>query len=181
MIGDVIFFKKDNTSFISRAIAKITGSEYTHVGLIVEYDDLSDEIVIIESNRFVNTRIDRIALDCARYVIFTTGYKPVEQTDMIVKYAYRHLNVKYDYLQLLGLLLSLLSKGGINRYYFNSKNKLICSELIDLAYYTSKIKRLNNVNLGNVTPQELINCYKFEINGCSNENTETTDLTVKKG
>lgn len=163
MIGDVIFFKKNETSFISRIVAKMTKSEYTHVGLIVAYDDLSCEITIIESDRFTNTKINRITLDCTKYVIFTTGDKPKEQVEKIVRYGYRHLNVKYDYLQILGLFLSLLSRGKIDRYYFNSRNKLICSELIDLAYYTSSVKRLTNINLGNITPQELLEVYEFKV------------------
>jgi Permuted papain-like amidase enzyme, YaeF/YiiX, C92 family len=159
MIGDVIFFKKDS-SFISRIIAKVTKSEYTHVGLIVAYDDLTNTATIIESDRFVNTRVNRITLD-DKYVVYTTGEKPKEQTDRIIKFAYRNLNVKYDYLQILGLLISLLFKGE-NRY-FNSSNKLICSELIDLAYYTAGVKRLNSVNLGNITPQELLDIYEFKV------------------
>jgi Permuted papain-like amidase enzyme, YaeF/YiiX, C92 family len=162
MVGDVVFFKKNETSFISRIIAKMTKSEYTHVGLIVAFDNLSGEITIIESDRFVNTRINRITLDDTKYVIFTTGDKPKEQVDRIVKFAYRHLGVKYDYLQILGLFLSLLLKGKVDRL-FSSKNKLICSELIDLAYYTSSVKRLTDINLGNVTPQELLEVYEFKV------------------
>jgi hypothetical protein len=159
MIGDVVFFKKDS-SFISRIIALMTKSEYTHVGLIVAYDELTNEATIIESDRFVNTRINRITLD-DRYVVYTTGERPKEQTDRILKYAYRNLKAKYDYLQILGLFISLLFKGE-NRY-FNSKNRLICSELIDLAYYTAGVKRLTSLNLGNISPQELLEVYEFRI------------------
>jgi hypothetical protein len=160
MIGDVIFFKR-NSSFISRIIAKVTKSEYTHVGLIVAYDELTNTATIIESDRFVDTRVNRITLDDDKYVVYTTGEKSKEQVDKIIKFSYRHINVKYDYLQILGLFISLLFKGE-NRY-FNSKNKLICSELIDLAYYTASVERINNVNLGNITPQELLEVYEFRI------------------
>jgi hypothetical protein len=159
MIGDVIFFKKDS-SFISRIIAKVTNSEYTHVGLIVAYDELTNTATIIESNRFVNTRVNRITLD-DKYVVYTTGEKPKEQVDRLLSFAYRNLNVKYDYFQILGLLISLLFKGE-NRY-FNNSNRMICSELIDLAYYTAGVKRIDGVNLGNVTPQELLEVYEFRI------------------
>jgi hypothetical protein len=161
MIGDVVFFKKD-TSFISRIIAKMTKSEYSHVGLVVAYDELTKEATIIESDRFVNTRINRIILDDKKYVVYTTGDKSKEQEDKILKYAYRHLGVKYDYFQILGLFISLLFKGEVNRY-FNSANKLICSELIDLAYYTSGVKRDNSIKLGDVTPQELLEVYEFKV------------------
>lgn len=159
MIGDVLFFK-DDSSFISRVIAKMTRSKYTHVGLIVGYDKLTNEVTIIESDRFVNTRINRMTLN-DNYVVYTTGDKPKDRVDKILKYAYRNLGAKYDYLQILGLFLALLFKG--NKRYFNSNNKLICSEGIDLAYYTAGERRLVNDNLGNITPQELLEVYQFRI------------------
>jgi hypothetical protein len=159
MIGDVIFFKK-NSSFISRMIAKVTNSEYTHVGLIVAFDESTNVAKIIESDRFVNTREREITLGNSKYVVYTTGEKPKEQVDGILKFAYRNIGAKYDYLQILGLFLSLLFK---RERYFNSSNKLICSELIDLAYYTAGVKRLTTSNLGNIVPQELLEVYEFRI------------------
>lgn len=159
MIGDVVFFKKDN-SLISKVIANITKSEFTHVGLIVAYDEKTKIATIIESNRFVETRLTRVQLD-SNHVVYTTGDKPREVQDRILKFAYEQVGKKYDYLQILGLFLSLLLKG--ERYVvFNSSNKLICSELIDLAYYKAGVKRKTNISIGDVTPQELLKVYDFE-------------------
>lgn len=157
MIGDIIFFKKRN-SLISRVIANITTSEFTHVGLIVAYDDMTRVVTIIESNRFIKTRLTRIQLD-ENHVVYSTGNKTKEVQDRILKYAYEAVGTKYDYLQLLGLFLSLLFKG---ERYFNSSNKFICSELIDLSYYKAGVERKHSMNIGNVTPQELLEVYELK-------------------
>lgn len=163
MIGDIVFFRKDKTSFISRLIAKITRSEFTHVGLIIGYDKDNNIAKIVESNRFVNTRIDTIELNKCKHVIYTTAEeKTQEQIYMIMKIAYDYVGVKYDYCQVIGLFLSLLLKRRKNAL-FNSKNKLICSELIDVIYYKVGIKRNNVYSLGNVTPQDLFEVYDLRI------------------
>ncbi|AZU98923.1 putative cell wall-associated hydrolase [Bacillus phage pW2] len=159
MIGNLVFFKEAN-SFISRLIAKVTKSEFTHVGLIVEHDETTGIVTIIESNRFIRTRVKRLQLN-ERHVIYTIGNQPQEVVDNIVKFAYKNLGRRYDYLQILGLFISLSFRRERN-IYFNSKNKLICSELVDLAYYTSGVKRKTNQNLGNITPQELLEVYDLK-------------------
>jgi len=159
MIGNLVFFKQTN-SFISRLIAKVTKSEFTHVGLIVGHDETTGVLTIIESNRFIRTRVARLQLN-ERHVIYTIGEQPKEVVDKIVKFAYKNLGKRYDYLQLLGLFISLSFERKRN-IYFNSKNKLICSELVDLAYYTSGVKRNTNKNLGNITPQELFEVYNLK-------------------
>lgn len=159
MIGDVIFFKK-NDSFISRVIAYFTKSEYTHVGLIVNYDESTNIVTIIESNRFVDTRINMIELDQQKHEIYTLD-KSQDETDRIIKYAYQTVGMKYDYLQILGLLISLLFDTEYR--FFDRKNKLICSELIDLSYYKAGTKRDADMSLGNITPQELLQVYDFRI------------------
>lgn len=161
MIGDVLFFKKKNT-FVSKLIANITKSEYTHVGLIVSYDEFSNVFTIIESNRFIRTRIERINFDDASHVIYSIGYKSEETESKIVDHAHEALGIQYDYFQILGLLLSLILQGN-KRAMFNSTNKLICSELIDITYIKSDIKRNNMDNVGNVTPQELLEAYPFKM------------------
>lgn len=159
MVGDILFFKKTN-SWISRVIAKLTNGEYTHVGLIVSYDEETNIATIIESNRFIETRIATVVID-DNYSIFSTGEKPDWQRDMIIKYAYDSLGTKYDYLHILGLAISLIFKR--ERYaFFNIKNRIICSEMIDLSYYKADVNRINDFNLGDITPQELIQVYDLK-------------------
>ena len=159
MIGDVIFFKKSK-SFISTIIAYFTKGEYTHVGLIVDYDETTNVATVIEADRFVNTRINMIELDQQKHEIYIAD-KSQEQTDRVLKYAYESVGMKYDYWQILGLLISLVFK--TEHRFFDKSNRLICSELIDLAYYKAGVKRSTDMNLGNVTPQELLQVYDFRI------------------
>lgn len=159
MIGDIIFFKKTN-SLASRIIANFTTSEYTHVGLIVAYDDMTGVATIIESNRFIKTKISRIQLT-ELHTVFSTGSKSEEVQNNIIKYSHSKIGTEYDYLQVFGLFLSLAFKGE-RKALFNSTNRFICSELIDLAYYKAGVKRKHNMNIGNVTPQELIEVYDLK-------------------
>jgi uncharacterized protein YycO len=157
MIGSVVFFKKDN-SFISRVIANITKSQYTHVALIIGYDEITNIATIIDCNRLVNTRITTVEIN-EKHAVFAVDMTE-EVKNRVVEYAFKQLGTKYDYLQIFGLFISLLWKR--DRFaFFNSSNKFICSELIDLAYYKAGVKRKSNLNLGNITPQELLEVYEF--------------------
>lgn len=158
MIGNVLFFKK-TTSFVSKVIANMTKSEFTHVALIVAYDEMTNVATIIESDRFVSTRMTHIQLD-ETHVVYTAENMTEEMRERVVKFALQSIGTKYDYFQIFGLFLSLIFKGD-RHVIFNSSNKMICSELIDLAYYRAGIHRSNTDNIGNITPQELIEAYKL--------------------
>jgi hypothetical protein len=160
MIGNVLFFKKTN-SFISRIISSMTNGEYTHVGLIIDYSEETNIATIIESDKFVNTRIAKIQISELH-----TVYEVDDMTELIrenvVKFAIKSIGEKYDYLQIIGLFVSLLLKR--NRYaFFNAKNKMICSELIDMAYLKAGVKRKNSLNIGYITPQELLDVYELKV------------------
>lgn len=157
--GDVLFYKKTDF-FISKVIAFLTKSDYTHVAIIINYNEETNIVTVVESNRFTKTKISQIFLD-DNYVIYTIPNKTKEMQDKILKFADLSLGKKYDYLQVLGLFFSLLFKKGRNEY-FNNKNKYICSELIDLAYYQAGVPRKNQLNIGNVTPFELIDLYGLQ-------------------
>lgn len=157
MIGNVVFFKKDN-SLISRIIANITKSQYTHVALVIGFDETTNVATIIESNRSISTRITTTVIN-ENHVVYSTDMTE-EVRNRVVEYAFKQIGTKYDYFQILGLFLSLLLKG--DRFaFFNSSNKMICSELIDLAYYKAGVHRKNDFNVGNITPQELLEVYEL--------------------
>ncbi|MFQ3543660.1 YiiX/YebB-like N1pC/P60 family cysteine hydrolase [Halobacillus rhizosphaerae] len=159
MNGDVLFFKKTN-SFISRIIAKLTKSNYTHVGLIVDCNLETNTITIIESNRFIATKITEVELN-DNTVIFTFDNKTSSIESKILEFANKKIGVKYDYLQIVGLIISLLLKK--QRFaYFNTTNRFICSELIDRAYIYAGVKRYNTDNIGYLTPSELIDAYNLK-------------------
>lgn len=153
-----MFFKNDN-SIISRIIANVTKSKWTHVGLIVDYDESTGMATIIESNRFITTRVTTTEIDTTHVVFSTAMTEEVKQR--VVEYAFKQLGTKYDYLQILGLFISLVFKGD-RLALFNSSNKLICSELIDISYYKAGVVRKNDDNIGNVTPSELLEVYELK-------------------
>jgi hypothetical protein len=115
---------------------------------------------IIESNRFVKTRISTIKID-ENHVVFAPSNMTEEVRMRVVGYAFKQIGTKYDYLQILGLFISLVFKGD-RLAFFNSSNKFICSELIDLAYYKAGVKRKNELNIGNITPKELLEVYELK-------------------
>ena len=154
-----MFFLKTDT-FMSKLISRITNSEYSHVGIIVGYNEETQVATVIESDRFVETRVNSIVLSDDLHVVFSVGDMTDETRDNVVEYAFRSVGKKYDYFQIIGLFFSLLFKR--NRFaYFNSANKLICSELIDMAYLSSGVTRRHSKNIGNITPQELLELYDF--------------------
>lgn len=159
MVGDVLFFKKKN-SIISSLISKLTKSDFTHVALIIAYDKASNIATIIEANRLIKTRISRVAIN-KENVVYSSDHISDEKLGKILRFAYKKVGTNYDYLQILGLFISLIFKGRRSPL-FNSTNKLICSELIDLAYFRAGIKRKDLLNLGNITPQELIEEYDLK-------------------
>lgn len=139
----------------------MSDSEYTHAGLIVAYDDMTGVATIIESDRFVSTKLTQIQINDSHAIYAPRQELSSEKRCKIVKEAFANLGKKYDYLQVFGLFLSLILRG--KRYaFFNSSNKMICSELIDLSYYKAGVKRINPINLGNVTPAELIVVYELK-------------------
>src|SRR5690606_10212863 len=105
MIGDVIFFKKTDT-LISRFISKITSSEFTHVGLIVDYKRDTNVVTIVESNRFIKTRVTEVELNNEVHVIYSVGDKDIDTQLVIVEFAMNNLGTGYDYMQIIGLFFS---------------------------------------------------------------------------
>ncbi|QPK89720.1 hypothetical protein IEN91_04525 [Bacillus velezensis] len=159
MVGDVLFFKKKN-SIISRLISRLTKSDFTHVALIIAYDETLNIATVIEANRLIKTRISKVAVN-KENVVYSSGHISDEKLGKILRFAYKKVGTNYDYLQILGLFISLIFKGKRSPL-FNSTNKFICSELIDLAYFRSGIRRRDLLNLGNITPQELIEEYDLK-------------------
>jgi hypothetical protein len=149
--GDIVFFKASDT-FISRLIAKLTKSEYTHVGLMVSGK------MMIEANRFIKTRVVPFQFDPELHQVYR-----LEKLDGLTKAVINHRamlykDYSYDYGQIIGWLLRSIFRLKRDNL-FNRANALICSELIDYVYYYSGIKREETYTLGDVTPVQLLEVY----------------------
>ena len=151
--GDVVFFRAEDT-WISKLIAKLTKSDYTHVGLAL------DNHRIIEANRFVDTRIVHFQYDEKIHSLYRS--KEVDDTikEKIYTKAIQYEKYPYDYLQVIRWGIRLIF--GWNMSISNRANKLICSELIDFVFLASGLKRKNILDIGDITPNMLIDLYDLE-------------------
>lgn len=159
LVGDILLFKRGE-SYTSKTISRLTKSEYTHVGLIVSQVSNTDMITIIESDRGIKTRLRALNIDWDNHSVYRLKYKDSVNIEEVLRLAHTYTGTKYDYFKTFGMLISLISNK--RRYrFFNSNSRMICSALIDVSYYTAGVIRLNDVYIGNVTPNELLNVYEF--------------------
>ncbi|UPI12851.1 hypothetical protein [Bacillus phage SBSphiJ5] len=147
--GDVIFYRP--TGFIGWAISKITKSEYSHVALVVSPDH------IIEANRFIKSRIADLHYTKEIHSVYRLNNLPADTRLRIINNALTMLDVSYDYSQIFGLLLRLVFD--IKTNVFNKVNRYICSEIIDNAFVAAGVPRKDKENIGDITPQELLDKY----------------------
>ncbi|MNF65000.1 hypothetical protein D3C84_467500 [compost metagenome] len=146
VVGDIVFFK--GQTWISKIISKLTGSPYTHVGIV-----LSDN-KILEANRFIKTRIRSIK-DSEIYIVMRCNLTE-EQKKLIYTNSHNFIGIGYDYLEIAEWFfkLSINYKG----YGFvNNANRVYCSELIDLVFKSAGIDLVPNRVDGDVLPVHLLN------------------------
>lgn len=157
MIGNTVFYR--GQGLLSRIVAKLTKSKFSHVSIILKYDELTKIATVIESNILIRTRVTTIKID-ENHVIYDVNVND-EIREKIIENALDCLKTKYDYFQDFGIFLSIILK--IPRFqFFDDGNKYICSELIDMSYFRAGVPRKNLDNLGDVTPQELLYVYDLK-------------------
>jgi Permuted papain-like amidase enzyme, YaeF/YiiX, C92 family len=145
--GDIVFFK--GKSWISKIISRLTGSPYTHVAIALTPD------LILEADRFIKVRLraieDHEVYSIKRYEDITE-----EQKELIFAGGISFLGVKYDYLNILLWLLSLLFNFN-GHGLVNNANSVYCSELVDRLYLLADIDLLPNNVDGDILPVHLLN------------------------
>jgi hypothetical protein len=149
--GDIIFYRP--TGIIGWAISKITRSEYSHVALAINSD------FILEADRFTKARITPLNYVAEVNNVYRVPELTETQRDRLVDYALSLSDARYDYFQLIGLFLR--SVFSIDTTIFNSVNKYICSEVIDLALLAASASRKDDKHIGDITPQELFDKYNL--------------------
>lgn len=150
--GDVIFYRP--TGFIGWLVSKVSKSEYSHVSLAV------DSYNIVEADRFIKSRISNLYYVEEVHKVYRIRHVTTEQQHKIVESALTMVGVGYDYRQIYGLFMRLVFKR--DSTVFNAANKYICSEIIDYAFQMSDIPRHDQLNVGDITPQELLGKYALE-------------------
>lgn len=151
-VGDVVFYRPK--SLISFCIAKLTGSPYSHVALVV------GDGTIIEANRFIKSRVVSFTFNSEEHALYRIEGLTSEQKRSIVLEALALQGMRYDYGQIIGFLFRLLFKWNRDGL-FDRANMLICSELIDRVFDSVGIPRKGFTQVGDVTPQDLLKEYEF--------------------
>jgi hypothetical protein len=145
MIGDVIFVR--TSSPMSWIIRKISDSEYSHVCISVS----NDNDYVIEADVFQRIKVIRNRYRETKTVQISMSE---EERIRLLLFLLTYAEKPYDYKQIFGFLFRLL---GLSRQenLWNSRNRIICSELIDLGYLSIGIDLVPNRVDGDITPQDL--------------------------
>lgn len=135
--GDVIFFK--GKSFISRGIRWFTKSEWNHVALAV------DGTYIIEATAagVERNKIELALKKCEKFMIRRIDSLTVAESELLKTKAYSLFYDNYDFLQLISMApYFLFRRIGWNLPFliFNSRGKMICSELVAVCYAAAGYK-----------------------------------------
>ena len=140
--GNILLVR--GSGLISWIIKVVTHSEYSHVALVIS----ETEIIEIDSFKRVSIRKNPYS----NYDLIHVLDIPDRKRDKVVAFAKAQLGKQYDYAQLLEILFEMVFH---TRLYLNSKNKLICSELIDLAFMSQRINLVPGKRRGCVTPEDI--------------------------
>lgn len=152
LIGDIVYFRPE--SFVGKVVSVVTRCEYSHVGMYVGDNQ------IVESNIGIKTRIIDFTYNKDIHAVYRVRKMSVEQRLDIQRYAKSLCGYPYDYIQILGMFFQIIFNWNQNNL-LNRTNYLICSELIDKAYYFAEVPRRGDKVLGDILPMELTEIYSF--------------------
>jgi hypothetical protein len=150
MLGSIIFVK--TSSPISWIIRKVTKSPWSHC--CISLNDNND--IIIEADVFKKVSVKKNPYK--KYEVVDVEIND-SQRQQLLFFLHSKINVKYDYIYILGILLRLL-KLRKNDMWSDKKNRLMCSELTDDAFASIGIDLVPNRKFDNVTPGELYDALK---------------------
>lgn len=146
LTGDILLRKSGGP--ISSLIKSFSNSKYSHAAIFLNYE------TVIEAHW---TGVRKIKVDEIDYEYDIFRYKsrsPFDKAeDKRMKYFLEsQLGIKYDYSQLLGYL----KFGFVEGNEWNTPNEMICSELVDLAYFTAwNLNLMPGVPSGDITPGQI--------------------------
>jgi len=153
--GDILLFS--GKGFISRGIKFFTNSEYSHVAIAVSGTECIEATAAGVEKSDIQTLINKTEHFCVRRIDLT-----MEQAEKIKERAYQLLYESYDFLQFISMIpYLLLRKIGItwNSLIFNSRVRMICSELVGVCLKYADVINTPNYYIKRYTPDSW---YKFE-------------------
>ncbi len=161
--GDIIFFK--NNSLLSRAIRLVETGKFnmdapSHVA--IAYETSGEDIVLIEAS-CGSVRMNLLSRykGCKVWVKRMKDPKDVEKG---LGWARLQIGKKYDYFQLIGILLrgffrlfgpKVYEKSKLVKNFLDSKCQFICSEFAESYAEKAKERLWPTANIGEVTPYDL--------------------------
>lgn len=154
-IGDIVFFKRKN--IFSSLVSYITKSPYSHVAMVMYPGYL------VEANWYKKSNIVEFEYNPEEMEIFRFkgGLTQCQKMKVVVESG-KQLGKIYDYPQLLEYVYEYLFKIRLFDNLLNSKNLIICSELVDDVYDSIGIDLIPDRAEGNVTPGDLANSVLIE-------------------
>lgn len=146
--GDIVFINGQTP--LSQIVRWVDGGPFSHVAVAVGSDQ------IIEAQYFTKVRITEMPYE--NYEVIPMNFNH-EEKDRIIHKAIELVGRWYDYKQVAWYFLdSLFALNAKN--IWNSKNNLICSELVDILLREVGIIPHSGM-LGDITPNELYNFLKM--------------------
>jgi cell wall-associated NlpC family hydrolase len=147
--GDVLFYKAD-TSLISRAIAWVEKSPYTHVALYIGDGKLIEATYGFKSRKRDIYIHEEFEVHSFKGITDDQRKRLVEAALGMVGYGYDLTQIVQDFVRL---------KLRLNLSFFEVRNKYVCSDIIDIPAHMAGIKRSPLFDIGDVTPSELLTVY----------------------
>lgn len=158
--GNLILVRHYN--FMSSLIRKITKSEFNHIGIFVD----EENIVEVKFGGVAKTPFSEFQklkeenkLDFAIYKI-----KDIEdeQIEIMITLANTEIGAKYDFAQFISIGLMLLTGCTRRIEPFDNSHRWICSELVADGAYFAGIRFYENIDPDNMSPGDIAKSPKVE-------------------
>lgn len=153
--GDIIFYKANRKSLISRLISFVSKSDYTHVA--IAYNGKK----VLEANRFIKSRIVDLEIDDNIHYIYRIKSITFEQEVLLKSLIKAFEGYPYDYAQIYKWFMKLVFKRDTS--ITNNMNALFCAEIIDYVLYNGNVPRKQTHPLGDILPHMLLEVYDAEL------------------
>lgn len=152
--GDCILI--GGNSFISRGIKFFTNSKYSHVALAVSGTEVIEATAAGVEKNSIESLLKHADKICIRRIRSLT----IEQVEIMKSKAYSLLYENYDTLQFISFIPYFIIRKlfGLNLHFllFNSRTKMICSELYAVCAYAAGIKFTSSIKkIKKITPDDL--------------------------
>jgi hypothetical protein len=146
IVGDIVFFK--GQTWVSKVVAELTGSPYTHVG--VAFSDST----VLEADRFIKARVRNLN-DFDIYTVMRCELSAEQRRSILIN-GTNFIGTKYDYLEIAKWFFKLTTN--IEGHgLVNNANRVYCSELVDFLFKSVGVDLVPDRVDGDVLPVHLLN------------------------